>query len=169
MAGLLIPLVVGLLLWSAWRRGAVPYQWIPLATFTPADWWYAGGTSPRDWHGGEAHVVYDGVFFAVLLYAMARLGAWAELARHLLADRRPPVRAAFTAAAALIALTFVWPDAFPGVGWDALPVVGPLLSLVVLLGGGYDVLASPVLVYTLYALITAAVLWPFARLGGWPP
>ncbi|MFJ6575659.1 ATP/GTP-binding protein [Streptomyces sp. NPDC091368] len=168
VAGLLIPLVVGLLLWSAWRRGAVPYQWIPLATFTPADWWYAGGTSPRDWHGGEAHVVYDGIFFAVLVYAMARLGAWAELARHLLADRRPTVRAASTAVAALIALTFVWPDAFPGVGWDALPVVGPLLSLVVLLGGGYDVLASPVLVYTLYALITAAVLWPFARLGGWP-
>ncbi|MEV4427210.1 ATP/GTP-binding protein [Streptomyces sp. NPDC049602] len=168
VAGLLIPLVVGLLLWSAWRRGAVPYEWIPLATFTPADWWYAGGTSPRDWHGAEAHVVYDGLFFAVLLYTIARLGAWAELARHLLADRRPPVRAALTAGAALIALTFVWPDAFPGVGWDALPVVAPLLSLVVLVGGGYDVLASPVLVYTLYALITAAVLWPFARLGGWP-
>ncbi|MEU6622136.1 ATP/GTP-binding protein [Streptomyces litmocidini] len=168
VAGLLIPLVVGLLLWSAWRRGVVPYEWIPLATFTPADWWYAGGTSPRDWHGAEAHVVYDGLFFAVLLYAMARLGAWAELARHLLADRRPPARAALTAGAALIALTFVWPEAFPGVGWDPLPVVAPLLSLVVLIGGGYDVLASPVLVYTLYALITAAVLWPFARLGDWP-
>ncbi|WP_225800101.1 ATP/GTP-binding protein [Streptomyces sp. NK15101] len=168
VAGLLIPLVVGLLLWSAWRRGAVPYEWIPLATFTPADWWYAGGTSPRDWHGAEAHVVYDGVFFALLLYTMARLGAWAELARHLLADRRPPARAALTAGAALIALTFVWPEAFPGVGWDPLPVVAPLLSLVVLVGGGYDVLASPALVYTLYALITAAVLWPFARLGDWP-
>ncbi|MFF6844080.1 ATP/GTP-binding protein [Streptomyces tanashiensis] len=168
VAGLLIPLVIGLLLWSAWRRGAVPYQWIPLATFTPADWWYGGGTSPRDWHGAEAHVVYDGVFFAVLVYAIARLGAWAELSRHLLADRRPPVRAALTAGAALIVLTFVWPEAFPGVGWDALPVVAPLLSLVVLLGGGYDVLTSPALVYTLYALITAAVLWPFARLGDWP-
>ncbi|WP_106970055.1 MULTISPECIES: ATP/GTP-binding protein [Streptomyces] len=167
VVGLLIPLVVGLLLWSAWRRGVVPYQWIPLATFTPGDWWYAGGTSPRDWHGAEAHVVYDGVFFAGLLYAIARLGAWAELARHLLADRRPPARAALAAGAALIALTFVWPDAFPGVGWEPLPVVGPVLSLVVLLGGGYDVLASPFVVYTVYTVITAAVLWPFARLGEW--
>ncbi len=82
VAGLLIPLVVGLLLWSAWRRGAVPYQSVPLIAFTPADWWYAGTTSPRDWHGEEARAVYDGVFFAVLLYAIARLGAWAELARH---------------------------------------------------------------------------------------
>ncbi|MGW6415527.1 ATP/GTP-binding protein [Streptomyces sp. NPDC055055] len=168
VVGLLIPLVVGLLLWSAWRRGVVPYQWIPLATFTPGDWWYAGGTSPRDWHGAEAHVVYDGVFFAGLLYAIARLGAWAELARHLLADRRPTARAALAAGAALVALTFVWPDAFPGVGWEPLPVVGPVLSLVVLVGGGYDVLASPFLVYTVYTVITAAVVWPFARLGEWP-
>ncbi|MGW8768871.1 ATP/GTP-binding protein, partial [Streptomyces sp. NPDC055815] len=167
VAGLLIPLVVGLLLWSAWRRGAVPYQWIPLATFTPSEWWYAGGTSSRDWHGDEAHVVYDGVFFAVLLYTIARLGAWAELSRHFVADRRPSVRAAITAGAALIALTFVWPEAFPGVGWDALPVVKPVLSLVVLIGG-IDALTSPFLAYTLYGLITAAVLWPFARLGDWP-
>ncbi|MFE0702799.1 ATP/GTP-binding protein [Streptomyces sp. NPDC058872] len=167
VAGLLIPLLLGLLIWSAWRRGAVPYQWIPLATFTPGDWWYSGTTSPRDWRGAEAHVVYDGLFFAVLVYAIARLGAWSDLARHLLADRRPTARAALTAGAALIVLTFVWPDAFPGIGWEPLPLVAPLLSLVVLLGGGYDVLASPALVYPLYALITAAVLWPFARLGGW--
>ncbi|MFF0427641.1 ATP/GTP-binding protein [Streptomyces sp. NPDC004520] len=166
VAGLLIPLVAGLLIWTAWRRGAVPYQWIPLATFTPSAWWYAGGTSPRDWHGMHAHVVYDGVFFAALLYAIARLGAWAELSRHLLAGRRPAVRAALTAGAALIALSFVWPDAFPGVGWDALPVVKPVLSLVVLIGG-IDALSSPSLAYTLYALIDIAVLWPFARLGGW--
>ncbi|MFC8012032.1 ATP/GTP-binding protein [Streptomyces cinereoruber] len=168
VAGLLIPLVVGLLLWSAWRRGAVPYQSVPLIAFTPADWWFAGTTSPRDWHGEEARAVYDGVFFAVLLYAMARLGAWAELARHLLADRRPPVRAGLTAGAALIALTLVWPRAFPGIGWEALPVSRPVFSLVTLIGGGYDVLTSPVLVYTVYALIGAAVLWPFARLGAWP-
>ncbi|WP_432087493.1 ATP/GTP-binding protein [Streptomyces sp. bgisy095] len=168
VAGLLIPLVVGLLLWSAWRRGAVPYQSIPLMAFTPADWWHTGTTSPRDWHGEEARAVYDGVFFAVLLYAMARLGAWAELARHVLADRRPPVRAGLTAGAALIALTLVWPRAFPGVGWEALPVSRPVFSLMTLIGGGYDVLTSPVLVYTVYALIGAAVLWPFARLGAWP-
>ncbi|MFF5449674.1 ATP/GTP-binding protein [Streptomyces sp. NPDC012950] len=168
VAGLLIPLAVGLLLWSAWRRGAVPYQSVPLIAFTPADWWFAGTASPRDWHGEEARAVYDGVFFAVLLYAIARLGAWAELARHLLADRRPSARAGITAGAALIALTLVWPRAFPGVGWEALPIAGPVFSLVTLIGGGYDVLTSPVLVYTVYALIGAVVLWPFARLGAWP-
>ncbi|MFJ3781363.1 ATP/GTP-binding protein [Streptomyces sp. NPDC090093] len=167
VAGLLIPLVVGLLLWSAWRRGAVPYQSVPLIAFTPADWWYAGTTSPRDWHGLHARIVYDGIFFGVLLYAIARLGAWAELARHFLADRRPPVRAVLTAGAALIALMLVWPGAVPGAGWEALPVVKPVLSLVVLIGG-MDTLDSPVLVYALYAFVDIAVLWPFARLGAWP-
>ncbi|WP_375165059.1 ATP/GTP-binding protein [Streptomyces sp.] len=167
LAGVVVPLLLGLVLWSVWRNGGVPYLWVPLTALTPQEWWYYGTTSARGWEGGQARVVYGGVVFALITVTVTRLGAWGQLARHLLEPYRPPVRAALAAVAALLALTLVWPEAFPGVGWDPLPVVGPVLSLVVLVGGGFDVLTSPVLVYTLYALITAAVLWPFARLGGW--
>ncbi|HEY9367050.1 MAG TPA: ATP/GTP-binding protein [Streptomyces sp.] len=168
VAGLLIPLAVGLILWSAWRRGTVPYLWIPLQTLTPQDWWHPGTTSPRDWHGAEAHVVYSGVIFLAIVYAVARLGSWGKVIRHYLDRFGPPTRAALAAAGALAALVFVWPSAF-GVGWDPLPIAQPVLSLVVLIGDGYSVLTSPFLVYPLYALITAAVVWPFARVGGWVP
>ncbi|MFF3315157.1 ATP/GTP-binding protein [Streptomyces sp. NPDC003035] len=166
IAGLLIPLALGLFLWSAYRRGTIPYLWLPLQTLTPEDWWYAGTTSPRDWHGAEAHVVYSGVVFGLLVFAIARLGSWGAVTRHFLDRFRPPVRTALTAAGALVALAFVWPEAF-GAGWEPLPVAKPVLSLAVLFGGGYDTLTSPLLVYLLYALITAAVVWPFARTGDW--
>ena len=70
--GLLIPLVVALLLWSLWRRGAVPYQGVLLKLFTPDDWWWGGTLSPKGMEGSEARVVYDGVFFAVLVWADRR-------------------------------------------------------------------------------------------------
>ncbi|WP_418959416.1 ATP/GTP-binding protein [Streptomyces tritici] len=168
VAGLLIPLAVGLILWSAWRRGTVPYLWIPLQTLTPAEWWHSGTTSPRDWRGAEAHVVYSGVVFLLIAYAVARLGSWGKVVHHYLDRFGPGTRAALTAAGALAALVFVWPSAF-GVGWDPLPIAQPVLSLVVLVGDGYTVLTSPFLVYPLYAVITAAVVWPFARVGGWLP
>ncbi|MFG2334556.1 ATP/GTP-binding protein [Streptomyces sp. NPDC048604] len=166
VAGLLIPLVVGLILWSAWRRGTVPYLWVPLQTLTPVEWWHTGTTSPRDWRGAEAHVVYSGVIFLLIAYAVARLGSWGKVVHHYLDRFGPGTRAGLAAAGALAALVFVWPDAF-GVGWDPLPIAQPVLALVVLVGGGYTVLSSPFLVYPLYALITAAVVWPFARAGGW--
>ncbi|WP_406863429.1 ATP/GTP-binding protein [Streptomyces sp. HUAS MG47] len=166
VVGLLIPLVIGLILWSAWRRGTVPYLWIPLQTLTPAEWWHSGTTSPRDWRGAEAHVVYSGVIFLLIAYAVARLGSWGKVIHHYLDRFGPGTRAALSAAGALAALVFVWPDAF-GVGWDPLPIAQPVLSLVVLIGDGYTVLTSPFLVYPLYALITAAVVWPFARVGKW--
>ncbi|MEU8527641.1 ATP/GTP-binding protein, partial [Streptomyces sp. NPDC048629] len=167
VAGLLIPLAVGLILWSAWRRGTVPYLWIPLQTLTPQDWWHPGTTSPRDWHGAEAHVVYSGVVFLAIVYTVGKLGSWGRVIHHYLDRFGPGTRAALAAAGALAALVFVWPTAF-GVGWDPLPIAQPVLSLVVLAGGGYGVLTSPFLVYPLYAVITAAVVWPFARVGGWP-
>lgn len=68
--------------------------------------------------------------------------------------------------AAVGVLVFVWPDAL-GLSWRPLPIANPILSLVVLLTGGYGFFQVPVLAYLLYALITAAVLWPFARIGGW--
>lgn len=168
IVGVLVPLVVALVLWSLWRRGSLPYQWALLRLFTPDDWWW-GGTlaSPKGMQGAEARVVYDGVFFAVLVYAMGRLGSWGDIVRHVVTRRAQPARALIAALGALATLSLVFPSAFPGVGWDALPVVDPLFSLVVLITGGYDVFTSALTTDALYALITLLVLWPFARIGGW--
>ncbi|MFE1750713.1 type IV secretory system conjugative DNA transfer family protein [Streptomyces anandii] len=167
VVGLLIPLVVALLVWSLWRQGALPYQWAPLKLFTPGDWWWGGTVSPKGMQGREAVVVYDGVFFAVLVYAVAHLGSWPEVLRHFVGGRPQPARSLLAAAGALITLSLVFPGAFPGVGWNPLPVVDPVFSLVVLLSGGYDLFASQLFTDALYALITLLVVWPFARLGGW--
>ncbi|MFG2575883.1 ATP/GTP-binding protein [Streptomyces sp. NPDC048481] len=169
VVGVLVPLVIALVLWSLWRRGALPYQFTLLRLFTPGDWWW-GGTiaSPKTMDGAEARVVYDGVFFAVLLYAMGRLGSWPHVVRHFVGRRPQPSRALIALLGALAALSFVFPGAF-GVGWDALPVVDPLFSLIVLISGGYELFASPLFTNALYAVVTALVVWPFARVGGWLP
>ncbi|MFI0984861.1 ATP/GTP-binding protein [Streptomyces exfoliatus] len=166
IAGMLIPVAIGLLIWSAYRRGTLPYMYAVLQTLTPSDWWYHGTTSARDWHGEAAHEVFGGVVFVGLVCAIAALGSWGRIVRYYLGRFRPPVRAAVAGAGAVVALAFVWPEAF-GIGWDPLPVALPLISLVSLVGGGYDVLEAPLLVYPLYAAITALVVWPFARVGEW--
>ncbi len=91
--GLLVPLVVALIVWSFWRHGAVPYQWALLKLFTPSDWWWAGTVSPKGSEGGDAINVYDGVFFALLVYAVVKLGGWLEVARHVVGGRPQPARA----------------------------------------------------------------------------
>ncbi|MFF3452339.1 ATP/GTP-binding protein [Streptomyces sp. NPDC002667] len=169
IVGLAIPLVIGLIVWSLWRRGNVPYQLVVLKLFTPDDWWWGGTTAPKAWQGRDAIVVYDGLFFAALVYTMGRLGSWREIAHHFVVSRTQPGRALVAALAALVTLTFVWPDAFPGVGWDPLPIVNPVLSLVALIAGGDDVFQSLTISYGVYTLITVAVLLPFAKLGGWWP
>ncbi|MFF4400566.1 ATP/GTP-binding protein [Streptomyces sp. NPDC001480] len=167
VVGLLIPLVVALLVWSLWRQGSLPYEWALLKLFTPGDWWWGGTVSPRQWQGHEALVVYDGAFFAVLVYAVVRLGSWSEVVRHFVGRRPQPVRALLAAVGALGALSLVFPDAFPVVGWDAVPVFDPLLALTALVAGGYDLFSSELFVDSLYTLVTVLVLWPFARAGGW--
>ncbi|NEA51560.1 ATP/GTP-binding protein, partial [Streptomyces sp. SID10815] len=167
VVGLLVPLVLALLVWSLWRQGAVPYESAPLRLFTPSDWWWAGTVSPKGMEGREARVVYDGLFFAVLVYAVARLGSWPEVVRHFVGRRPQPARAGYAAVGALGALSLVFPSAFPLVDWDPLPVADPVFSLVVLVSGGYDLFASQLFTDALYALITALVVWPFARVGGW--
>ncbi|KOX05959.1 ATP/GTP-binding protein [Streptomyces sp. NRRL B-3648] len=166
--GFLVPLVAGLFLWSLWRHGSVPYQWAVLQLLTPSDWWWAGTTSPKGYQGAEAITVADGVVFAILVVAMARLGSWPDIIRHVVTRRAQPARALIAALGALVALAFVFPRAF-GLGWDALPVQDPLFSLIVLITGDYTVFASESLTDGLYALITVLVLWPFARIGGWWP
>ncbi|MFH9660540.1 ATP/GTP-binding protein [Streptomyces sp. NPDC017248] len=166
VVGFFVPLAAGLLLWSLWRHGSIPYQWAVIRLLTPDDWWWAGTTSPKGYQGAEVLTVADGVVFGLIVFAMARLGSWPDIVRHVVTRRPQPARALLAAFGALVALAFVFPDAF-GVGWDPLPVQDPLLSLIVLLTGDYQVFGSVLLMDTLYALITLLVLWPFARIGGW--
>ncbi|MFZ3597262.1 ATP/GTP-binding protein [Streptomyces sp. BH104] len=160
--------LVGVLLWSLWRRGTLPYQWAPLKIFTPDSWWWPGTTTPRDSNSKawDALAVYEGLAFALLVYLVGRFGAWGEGIQHFVVRRPQPARALVASVAAVGVLVFVWPDAL-GLDWRPLPIADPVLSLVVLVTGGYGIFTVPVLAYLLYALITAAVLYPFARIGGW--
>ncbi|XUL91457.1 ATP/GTP-binding protein [Streptomyces galilaeus] len=175
VVGMLIPLVLAIFAWSFWQRGVIPYQFAVLRFFTPDGWWW-GGTiaSPKhlegravQYPGAEAREVYSGLFFAILVSAVSRLGGWYSIARHFLERRSQPARALIAALGALIALALVFPTAFPGVGWGALPVVDPIFSLTVLITDSYDVFSSQLFTDGLYALITLLVLWPFAWIGGW--
>ncbi|MDQ0810855.1 hypothetical protein QFZ63_002569 [Streptomyces sp. B3I7] len=176
VAGLLIPLVAAIGVWSMWERGYLPYKGTILRMFSPNDWWWPlTVSSPRPVEGwnpgvlpGEHYlVVADGVFFGLLVCAVAMLGSWRAILRHYMDRLSPPVRVLASAGLALVALSLVFPEAFPGVGWSAVPVVDPLLSLFVLLTDGYELMASALFTYTLYTVITLLVVWPFARLGNW--
>lgn len=169
IVGMVIPAVVGLIIWSLWLRGAVPYQWAPLRLVTPDDWWETAteiNAKPGGW-GIQAFIAYRGISLALLVWAMARLGSWGKAFRYYFARKPQPRRAALTALWALVALALVFPSAFPGAFWDPVPVVDPLLNLTVALSQGYELLTSPLFVYSLYAVITLLVLWPFARVGDW--
>lgn len=177
LAGMLVPLALAALVWSLWQRGVTSYQMAPLRAFTPDDWWWAGTVaSPKVFEGqavpspgAEALVVYEGVSFAVLAVAVAVLGSWRAIVRHYVARRPQPARALIAGLLALVVLSFVFPDAFPLVGWSPAPVVDPLLSLAVLVTDGYELMASSFFTNTLYAVVTLLVVWPFARLGAWVP
>lgn len=166
IVGMAISAVLGLLFWSLWRQGSIPYQWAPLKLFTPGDWWWAGSAQPKEWQAGDARIVYDGIVFGAVLYSVGRLGAWPDAIRHFVVRRPQPSRAVLASVAAVGVLIFVWPSSL---GLDArpLPVADPVFSLVALVAGGYEVFESQVLTDVLYVLITLAVLWPFARIGGW--
>ncbi|MGW6293591.1 ATP/GTP-binding protein [Streptomyces sp. NPDC055058] len=177
IAGMLIPLAVAALIWSLWQRGVTSFQMAPLRAFTPDEWWWGGTVmSPKElpgeavpFPGAEALVIYEGISFALLAVAVAVLGSWRAIVRHYVSRRPQPGRALLAALLALVALAFVFPDAFPFVGWEAVPLVEPLLSLTVLLTDSYELMASPFFTNTLYTALILLVLWPFARLGAWLP
>ena len=72
---------------------------------------------------------------------MGRLGSWPHVVRHFVGGRPQPARALLALLGGVAALSFVFPGV-SGVGWDALPVVDPLFSLIVLISGGYELFAS---------------------------
>ncbi|MDV9173888.1 ATP/GTP-binding protein [Streptomyces sp. W16] len=168
IVGVVVPLVVGMVLWSLWRHGSIPYQWALLKVFTPDDWWWAGTTAPKG-KGFDAVAVADGVFFAILVYGMGRLGSWPEIIRHLVTRRPQPARALLALLGAVVAENLVVIPSVFDVGWNALPVAGPVYHLINLFPGGYDFISTPLMGNLLYVVIGVLLLWPFARIGGWLP
>ncbi|MFI2779056.1 ATP/GTP-binding protein [Streptomyces sp. ALB3] len=159
LVGVLISVLSGLLLWSLWRNGYIPYRLVPLKLFTPGDWWYAGTFGgPRTIEGADALTVYEAVLFGLLVYGCGRLGNWTEIFRRHVAGRGRLFLGLATAAGAALAELLVWKD--------AVPVVRPVLILVASVAGG-EIYQSQTVVNVIYALITLGVLWPFARLGHW--
>ncbi|WP_330320753.1 ATP/GTP-binding protein [Streptomyces clavifer] len=159
LVGVLISALCGLLLWSLWRNGYIPYRLVPLKLFTPGEWWYAGTFGgPRTIEGGDALTVYEAVLFGLLVYGCGRLGNWSEIFRRHVVARGLLFLALTTAAAGALAQLLVWKD--------AVPVVRPVLILVASVAGG-EVFQSQTVVNVIYTLITLGVLWPFARLGRW--
>ncbi|WP_241192497.1 ATP/GTP-binding protein, partial [Streptomyces sp. ADI96-02] len=159
LVGALISLLSALLLWSLWRNGYLPYRLVPLKLFTPGEWWNPGTAGgPRTIEGADALTVYEAILFGLLAYACGRMGNWSELLSRHVAARGLPFRAAAAAVAAGLAQLLVWNE--------TLPVVRPVLILVARAAGG-EIYQSQTVVNILYALIGAAVLWPFARLGRW--
>lgn len=159
LVGVLISVLSGLLLWSLWRNGYIPYRLVPLKLFTPGDWWYAGTFGgPRTIEGADALTVYEAVLFGLLVYGCGRLGNWSEIFRRHVAGRGRPFLGLATAAAGAFAELLVWKD--------AVPLVRPVLILVASVAGG-EIYQSQAVVNVIYALIALGVLWPFARLGHW--
>ncbi|MEU8706785.1 ATP/GTP-binding protein [Streptomyces sp. NPDC048565] len=159
LVGVLISVLSGLLLWSLWRNGYIPYRLVPVKLFTPGDWWYAGTFGgPRTIEGADALTVYEAVLFGLLVYGCGRLGNWSEIFRRHVAGRGQPFLGLATVAAGALAELLVWKD--------AVPLVRPVLILVASVAGG-EIYQSQAVVNVIYTLIAAGVLWPFARLGHW--
>ncbi|OKJ92608.1 ATP/GTP-binding protein [Streptomyces sp. CB02400] len=176
VAGMFIPVVLALGVWSLWSSGYFPYKGTLFRMFTPDDWWYELSLVPRPVEGrtvtlpGEhARLVADGLLFGALVFGVGVLGSWRAIVRHYMNRLPRPTQLLISGCLALLILSFVFPDAFPGLGWFELPVLVPLLSLTALITDSYEPMSSAFFTYSLYTVVTLLVLWPFARLGGWLP
>ncbi|MFD8060858.1 ATP/GTP-binding protein [Streptomyces cyaneofuscatus] len=159
LVGAVITLLSALLLWSLWRNGYLPYRLVPLKLFTPGEWWNPGTSGgPRTIEGSDALTVYEALLFGLLTYGCGRIGNFSELFRRHVVRRGQPFLALAAAVAAGLTQLLVWKE--------TLPVVRPVLVLVAAVAGG-EIYQSQTVVNVIYALIAAAVLYPFARLGRW--
>ncbi|GHC50125.1 ATP/GTP-binding protein [Streptomyces cinnamoneus] len=163
LSGALISLLSGVLLWTLLWNGYIPYWRVPMKLVTPPEWWRAGVMGgPATMDAVEATIVYRALIAALLIYGFGRLGNWPELLRRFVGSRPQPSRAAAAALLAGLTQLLTWKG--------TLPVVEPVFVLTPesWLQGGGDHYRAAVVVYGLYTLIVAALLWPFARLGDWP-
>ncbi|MFJ2741283.1 ATP/GTP-binding protein [Streptomyces sp. NPDC087440] len=164
LVGAVISLLSGLLLWSLWRNGYIPYQLVPLKLFTPEDWWnfgmYGGAKTAE---AAEAVVIYNGLVCAAMVYWFGRLGNWPEVFRRFVSSRPQPGRALTALGLAAIVQTLTWSR--------TLLVVDPVFLLLpeqwFQPDASGSVTGAMTVSYVLYAVITLALLWPFARMGGW--
>ncbi|MFJ4878769.1 ATP/GTP-binding protein [Streptomyces sp. NPDC088745] len=164
LTGVLISLLSGLLLWSLWRNGLIPYRLVPLKLFTPNDWWNVGvNGEPRTVEGYKLLAVYNGVVCAAIAYWFARLGNWAEALQRFVVLQPQPRRALVAAGLAALVQFLVAAGLLPAE--DALAALQPKSwheqgdseAFVVALDRTVDV------------LVIVAFLLPFVRWGGWLP
>ncbi|MEV3894318.1 ATP/GTP-binding protein [Streptomyces anulatus] len=157
VVGALISIVCGVFAWAVWRTDYIAVQRLPLKLFTPSDWWRGEpGQSAR-----TASAVYNSLFAALLIYFCGRLGNWPALYRRLVLDRPQPGRAL---AAALTGLLVVWVV----LATNLLPFFYAIVHLLIPMSAlrGHRETAA-LLGVAVHALVAGALLWPFARTGGW--
>ncbi|MFF8504650.1 ATP/GTP-binding protein [Streptomyces anulatus] len=157
VVGALISIVCGVFAWAVWRTDYIAVQRLPLKLFTPSDWWRGEpGQSAR-----TASAVYNSLFAALLIYFCGRLGNWPALYRRLVLDRPQPGRAL---AAALAGLFVVWVV----LATNLLPFFYAIVHLLIPMSAlrGHRETAA-LLGVAVHALVAGALLWPFARTGGW--
>ncbi|MFJ2026361.1 ATP/GTP-binding protein [Streptomyces sp. NPDC087897] len=157
VVGALISTVCGILVWAIWRTDYFVVQRLPLKLFTPSDWWRGEPGQPAR----TASAVYNSLFAALVIYFCGRLGNWPALYRRLVMDRPQPARAF---AAAVWGLVVVWIV----LGTSLIPFFYAILhGLVPVSALRGDPETAAVAGVAIYVLIGGALLWPFARTGGW--
>ncbi|MFI5805502.1 ATP/GTP-binding protein [Streptomyces sp. NPDC051561] len=163
ISGAVITVLSWMLLWSLWRNGYVPYQYVPLKLFTPEAWWtYGVYGGPRTTEAVSAAWVYNGIVCAALLYWFGQIGNWAEFTRRFVRRREQPLRALIALAVAALVQLLVWTRVLPFA--DSVLSLLPLSWFEVRDG---NVTTLLVVSYGTTAVIALGLLWPFAKMGGW--
>ncbi|WP_328308970.1 ATP/GTP-binding protein [Streptomyces sp. NBC_00442] len=158
IGGALVAFLAAVLVWSLWSNGYIPHSRVLLELFTPAEWW----GYPRPPQAETAIDVYNCLFAALLMFAFGRMGNWAEVFRRYAVDHPQPERALRTALVGAVAVWFfMWSNLVP-----FFVVVLHMVPLSWMQGGGDHVVAALV-AYAFYAIVTAVILWPFAKAGDW--
>lgn len=158
LVGALVALLAATLVWSLWTNGYIPHSRVLLELFTPTEWW----SYPRPPEARTAIMVYNSLFAGLVMFVFGRMGNWGEVFRRYAVDHPQPERALRTALVGAVAVWFLM--------WSNLvPFFGVILTMmpVAWLNGGGDHIVAAVVVYSLYALVSAVILWPFAKAGDW--
>ncbi|GAA3487955.1 hypothetical protein GCM10018987_20380 [Streptomyces cremeus] len=161
LAGAVITLLSGALLWSLLHNNYLPYWRVPLQLFTPSDWWEFGAYGGyRTKQAYDAQNVYLAVLCAGIIYWFAQLGNWAEFLRRFVMAREQPARAVLAGAGALVVQALVITGTLP-----FEPAVLGLLPTTWHEGGGSHALARFVS-YSVHGVLAVVFLLPFIRLSG---
>ncbi|MEW1864156.1 ATP/GTP-binding protein [Streptomyces sp. NPDC088194] len=155
IGGAVLALVCGLLLWSLFDHGYIPFWRKPLSLLTPKGWW----KSPQPPAGQVADALYDLLWMGLLTYYFGRLGNFPELFRRYLTT---PLRRGWATLFGAFVVCMLANNGYV----PAVAVVLPLVPRSWLNGGGNQAVASAVSngILVIVALLLA---WPFARYGRW--